>query len=153
MESAAGRRGGARPAFGRTSMATQTIAPVHDDKAVKVYRMAVLSSILLNIAVGFFILLFPDQFAQLLGQPEPFPKTWPRHWGAQLLAINLLYMPGYWNPIANRWPNWLGIGIRLSFAVFFFSQSVTGFVPMGIYDGVSGLVLLVTYLRVPGSRG
>ena len=34
---------------------------------------------------------------------------------------------------------------------FFFSQG-DGFVPMGIYDVISGLLLLVTYLRVPRGR-
>jgi hypothetical protein len=121
---------------------------LQDDKRVKTYRLVLLTSILLNITVGFFILIFPALFASLLGQPDPSPQTWPRHWGAQLLAINLLYMPGYWNPITHRWPNWLGIGIRLSFAVFFFTQG-DGFVPMGIYDGISGLLLLLTYRRVP----
>jgi len=32
--------------------------------------------------------------------------------------------------------NWCGIVIRLSFALFFVSQG-DGFVPMGIYDGLS----------------
>ena len=41
----------------------------------------------------------------------------------------------------------MGIGIRLVFAMFFFSQG-DGFISMGIYDGLSGLVLLLTYLRV-----
>jgi len=132
-------------------MTTQTMAPVDASKAVTLYRLVLLTSILLNIAVGFFILLFPDMFASFLGQPQPSPDTWPRHWGAQLLAINLLYMPGYWEPQVHRWPNWLGIGIRLSFALFFFTQG-DGFVPMGIYDGASGVLLLLTYLRVPSTR-
>ena len=127
-----------------------TTRPIGDnsDKSVRLYRLVLISSILLNIAVGFFILLFPETFARLLDQPQPSPDTWPRHWGAQLLAINLLYMPGYWAPQTHRWPNWLGIAIRLSFALFFFLQG-DGFVPMGIYDGVSGVLLLLTYLRVP----
>ena len=41
--------------------------------------------------------------------------------------------------------------IRLSFALFFFSQG-DGFVPMGIYDGASGLLLLLTYLPVVKNR-
>ena len=131
-------------------MATDSF-DAQSDKSVGLYRVVLLMSILANIAVGFFILFFPNTFADLLGQPAPTPQTWPRHWGAQLLAINLLYMPGYWNPKINQWPNWLGIGIRLSFALFFFSQG-DGFVPMGIYDGISGLLLLVTYLRVPRGR-
>jgi hypothetical protein len=128
-------------------MTAQVATMVAENKQVKLYRLVVLTSILLNIAVGIFILLFPATFASLLGQPDPTPDTWPRHWGAQLLAINGLYMPGYWDPITNRWPNWMGIAIRLSFAVFFFTQG-DGFVPMGIYDGISGLLLLVTYRPV-----
>jgi hypothetical protein len=128
-------------------MTTQLATKVGGEKKIKVYQMVVLTSILLNIAVGIFILLFPATFASLLGQPDPSPDTWPRHWGAQLLAINGLYMPGYWNPVVNRWPNWMGIAIRLSFAVFFFTQG-DGFIPMGIYDGISGLLLLVTYRPV-----
>ena len=120
-------------------------------RAVKVYRAVLLLSILLNMAVGVFIPLMPDQFTSLLGQPTATPDTWPRHWGAQLLAINLLYMPGYRDPVGHQWPNWLGIGIRLSFALFFFTQG-DGFVPMGIYDGLSGVLLLLTYLPVVKNR-
>ena len=116
-------------------------------RAVKVYRVVLMLSILLNMAVGVFILLLPDAFTSMLGQPAATPDTWPRHWGAQLLAINLLYLPGFRDPVGHQWPNWLGIGIRLSFALFFFTQG-DGFVPMGLYDGASGLLLLLTYLPV-----
>ena len=118
-----------------------------DRKRITRYRVVLFLSIALNLIVGTFILLQPDAFTNLLSQPEAFPKTWPRHWGWQLWAINLLYLPGYWAPVTNRWPNWTGIGIRLAFSAFFFSQG-DGFVPMGIYDGASGVLLLLTYLPV-----
>ena len=116
--------------------------------SITVYRIVMGISIVLNILVGIFILLWPDTFASVLGQPQPSPQTWPRHWGAQLLAINLLYLPGFADPVRNRFVNYLGIIIRLSFAVFFFTQG-RGFGTMGIYDGTFGLALLVTYLLVP----
>ena len=115
--------------------------------AVKTYRMMLAVSIIANLAVGVVIFGWPDYFASVAGQPEAFPKAWPRHWGMQLWAINLLYLPGLWNPEQNRWPNWLGIAIRFTFAAFFFSQG-DGFTPMGIYDGISGLLLLISYLPV-----
>jgi hypothetical protein len=114
---------------------------------IKVYRLVLLISIVMNLVVGVIIFVSPDTFTSFAGQPEAFPKTWPRHWGAQLWAINFLYMPGYRDPLVQRWPNWCGIVIRLGFAAFFFSQG-DGFTPMGIYDGISGVLLLVTYLRV-----
>jgi hypothetical protein len=109
-----------------------------------------IASIVMNIAVGFYIMFMPDSFTTLLHQPDASPDTWPRHWGFQLLAINALYMPGYWNPARNRWPNWCGIVIRGTFSLFFFSQG-DGFVRMGIYDGLSCLALLFTYLPVARS--
>ena len=117
-------------------------------RSITVYRVVMGISIVLNILVGIFILVWPYTFATVLGQPQPSPATWPRHWGAQLLAINLLYLPGFADPVHNRYINYLGIVIRLSFAAFFFTQG-RGFPTMGIYDGTSGLLLLATYLFVP----
>ena len=114
--------------------------------AVKRYRLILLLSIVLNLVAGVIIFTAPDAFTRFAGQPDAYPKAWPRHWGMQLWAINFLYFPGYWNP-QNRWPNWCGIVIRLTFALFFFSQG-DGFIPMGIYDGVSGLMLLAAYIPV-----
>jgi hypothetical protein len=115
--------------------------------AVRAYRMMLAVSIIANLIVGVIIFGWPDAFTSFAGQPEAFPKAWPRHWGMQLWAIDFLYLPGLWNPEQNRWPNWMGIVIRFSFAAFFLSQG-DGFTPMGIYDGISGLVLLIAYLPV-----
>jgi len=115
--------------------------------AIRRYRVVLMVSIVLNVIVAFYIMLMPDAFTSLLNQPEAFPKTWPRHWGFQLLAINGLYLPGFWNPVRHRWPNWSGIVIRATFALFFFSQG-DGFIPMALYDGASGLALLLTYIPV-----
>jgi len=115
--------------------------------AVKVYQALLAFSIVCNLIVGVIIFLSPDSFTSFAGQPEAFPKAWPRHWGMQLWAIDFLYLPGLWNPEENRWPNWMGIVIRLTFSAFFFSQG-DGFTPMAIYDGMSGLLLLIAYLPV-----
>ena len=114
---------------------------------VKVYRAMLALSILSNLIVGVIIFFWPDSFTSFAGQPEAFPKAWPRHWGMQLWAIDFLYLPGLMDPEQNRWPNWMGIVIRLTFSAFFLSQG-DGFTPMGIYDGISGLLLLIGYLPV-----
>ena len=116
------------------------------DAAFTTYRRILAISIILNLIVGFIILFWPDFFTNVLGQPEAYPDTWPRHWGAQLWAINLLYLPGYWHPREQRWPNFMGIAIRLLFAIFFITQG-GGFLWMALYDGLFGILLLVTYGR------
>jgi hypothetical protein len=117
---------------------------------VTAYRAVLATSIIANLIVGVVIFGWPDHFTNFAGQPEAFPKAWPRHWGMQLWAINFLYLPGLWDPARHRWPNWMGIVIRLTFAVFFLSQG-DGFTPMGVYDGTFGLLLLFTYLPVARS--
>jgi len=133
------------------NMVVDTARPGADNgglvSAVKAYRMMLAVSIIANLIVGVIIFAWPDAFTSFAGQPEAFPKAWPRHWGMQLWAIDFLYLPGLWDPEQNRWPNWMGIVIRFTFAAFFLSQG-DGFTPMGIYDGVSGLVLLIAYLPV-----
>jgi hypothetical protein len=116
-------------------------------RAIARYRLALAVSIGLNMLVAVIILFWPSTFAAILNQPPPSPTTWPSHWGAQLIAINLLYLPGYWQPLTHRWPNYLGIAIRLSFAVFFFTQG-DGFFWMGVYDGLFGILLGLTYWSV-----
>jgi len=130
-------------------MTTQSLSKesLLSKSSVKRYKLVLTLSIIANLIAGVIIFLWPDSFTSFAGQPDAFPKTWPRHWGMQLWAINFLYFPGLKNPIEHRWPNWTGIVIRLTFALFFFSQG-DGFIPMGIYDGVSGLALLLTYLPV-----
>lgn len=129
------------------SAARGSFTAANNTAAITRYRAVLMLSIVLNVAVAFYIIFAPNAFTSLLNQPEAFPDTWPRHWGFQLLAINGLYLPGFFDPLRCRWPNWSGILIRVTFALFFFSQG-DGFVPMGIYDGASGLALLLTYLPV-----
>jgi len=132
-------------------MRVDTARPAADNgrlvSALKIYRTLLALSIISNLIVGAIIFLWPDSFTSFAGQPEAFPKAWPRHWGMQLWAIDFLYLPGLLDPEQNRWPNWMGVVIRLTFSAFFLSQG-DGFTPMGIYDGISGLLLLIAYLPV-----
>lgn len=136
-------------------MSLMSAAPAEQHRrAVRLYQSVLGVSIALNVMVAILIIVQPNVFTAILGQPEAYPTAWPRHWGFQLLAINGLYLPGLWDPVRCRWPNWIGIGIRIVFSVFFFTQG-DGFIPMGIYDGLSGILLLLTYLPVArsGRRG
>jgi hypothetical protein len=127
-----------------TLLATPGLAEASSRLAI--YKRVLKISILLNLVIGVFIFCRPDAYTMLLNMPDAYPATWPRHWGAQLIAINLLYLPGLWFPIENRYPNVLGVLIRISFAIFFFTQG-GGFLWIGLYDGFFGLLLGWTYWR------
>ena len=80
---------------------------------LRTYRVLFVISILGNLVVGFWCIFDPVGFARLLLQPDPFPEPWPRVWGATLIGLHLVYVPGLRNPLFYRWPNWSSIAISL----------------------------------------
>ena len=89
---------------------------------LRAYRALFLISILGNLVVCFWCIFAPVGFARLLHQPDPFPEPWPRVWGATLLGLHLVYVPGLRNPLFYRWPNWSSIAIKFFMTVIFLSS-------------------------------
>lgn len=111
------------------------------------YRLLLAASIVLDILIGLAALIWPVWLARLLAQPEPFPDAWLQAFGLALIGMSLLYVQGWNNPTFYRWPNWAGILIRLTLALFFLSQG-QGFLPLAVWEASWGLVLLVAYYRL-----
>lgn len=111
---------------------------------VDAYRRLLQVSIALNILIALFVLIWPGGFTSLLNLPDAYPAAWPRLWAALWIGVNLLYIPGAIAPLTNRYPNILGIVIRLAVALLFLLQG-GGFLWMALYEAVFGLALLVTY--------
>ena len=111
---------------------------------VDAYRRLLQVSIALNILIALFVLIWPGGFTSLLNLPDAYPAAWPRLWAALWIGVNLLYIPGAISPLTTRYPNVLGIVIRLAVALLFLLQG-GGFLWMALYEAVFGLALLVTY--------
>src|SRR5690348_13501252 len=90
---------------------------------LRTYQRLFALSIITNVLVSLFALFAPFTFAHLLGQPDPFPDGWPRVWGATLLGLHVVYLPGLQNPTFYRWPNWSSIGIKFWMTIVFLTQS------------------------------
>src|SRR5262245_57057021 len=77
-----------------------------------IYRLLFLISILTNLVICFWCIFAPVSFARFMHQPDPFPEGWVRAWGATLLGLHLVYVPGLRNPLFYRLPNWSSIVIK-----------------------------------------
>jgi len=127
----------------------QTISAPEAEAAgrLRTYRVLFLISILGNLVVCLWCIFAPVSFARALHQPDPFPEAWPRVWGATLLGLHLVYVPGLLNPLFYRWPNWSSIAIKF-FMTIIFLVSGRFFYPFALWDFSFGVILLVAYYRL-----
>jgi hypothetical protein len=114
---------------------------------LRTYRLLFLISIIGNLVVCLWCVFAPVNFARLLHQPDPFPEAWPRVWGATLLGLHLVYVPGLRNPLFYRWPNWSSIGIKFFMTIIFLSSG-RYFYPFALWDFSFGVILLIAYYRL-----
>jgi hypothetical protein len=114
---------------------------------LRTYRMLFLISILGNLVVGFWALFDPVGLTRFFHQPDPFPGAWPRIWGATLLGLHLLYVPGIINPLFYRWPNWSSIAIKLAMPILYLSSGLY-FFPFAVWDFSFGVILLIAYYKL-----
>ena len=98
------------------------------------------------MVVGFWCIFDPVGFARLLLQPDPFPEPWPRVWGATLIGLHLVYVPGLRNSLFYRWPNWSSIAIKFFMTIIFLSSG--RIYPFALWDFSFGVILLVAYYRL-----
>ena len=110
------------------------------------YRGFLTFALTVDFLIGVIALLFPRTLSDLLYQPDPFPLAWPRAWGALLIGASVLCLAGLSKPAFYRWPNWAGIALRLLLAIVFLLQG-PGFYLLGVWEAVSGVVLLILYPR------
>jgi len=127
----------------------QTLSATEAETArrLRTYRLLFLISILGNLVVCLWCIFAPVSFARALLQPDPFPEAWPRVWGATLLGLHLVYVPGLRNPLFYRWPNWSSIAIKF-FTTIIFLVSGRFFYPFALWDFSFGVILLVAYYRL-----
>ena len=86
--------------------------------------------------------------------PGRSSSPWPRLWAALWIGVNLLYIPGAIAPLTNRYPNILGIVIRLATALLFLIQVLAGLMTVADFIGLSAaLGIPLQWLPVTVVRG
>jgi hypothetical protein len=112
---------------------------------LRTYQVLFVISILGNLVVGFWCIFDPVGFARLLLQPDPFLEPWPRVWGATLIGLHLVYVPGLRNSLFYRWPNWSSIAIKFFMTIIFLSS---GRISIHSHSGISASVSFCWWLTI-----
>jgi hypothetical protein len=96
---------------------TLSYTKVQAANRLRTYKVLFIISIVVDAVVGLYGVVDPIGLARLLVLPDPYPDAWARIWGATLVGLQLVYIPGARNPLFYRWPNWSSIGIKLFMAI------------------------------------
>lgn len=120
-------------------------------RARRRYQRVLGFNMLLHLVIGLTCLFVPGWASDLVGLAEPFPTGWVRGWGATLILVTALYLPGLADPERNRGPNLIGVAGRLWTAVVWAVCGMIGehgFFVFAVFDLFWAVVLGLLYVRL-----
>jgi hypothetical protein len=100
----------------------------------------------LLLAIGLLCVFAPYFVSEIFGLPPPVPMGWIRAWGATLILVTALYIPGLQDPLRSRYPNIVGVIGRLWMATVWFVVG-GGFFWFGLFDFLFAIILAWLYYR------
>jgi hypothetical protein len=103
-------------------------------------------NMVLHLVIGLLCMFAPYFVSDTFGLPPPVPTGWIRGWGATLILVTSLYIPGLQNPLRSRYPNIVGVIGRLWMATVWFIVG-GGFFWFGLFDFSFAIILAWLYYR------
>ena len=110
------------------------------------YQLLLGFNMSLHVVIALTCMFFPDFVARRFDLPLPVPSGWTRAWGATLMLVTALYIPGLRDPLGERYPNICGILGRVWMATTWFVIG-GGFFWFGAFDLMFALLLAWFYRR------
>ena len=111
------------------------------------YQRVLGFNMFLHLVVGLICMFMPQLVARTLDLPPAVPHGWINGWGATLILVTALYIPGQRDPVRQRYPNFCGIVGRLWMATVWFVVG-GGFFWMGVFDLSFAIILFLLYIRM-----
>ncbi|PXA89524.1 hypothetical protein DMC25_01900 [Caulobacter sp. D4A] len=116
-------------------------------RARNVYRGVLGFNMFLHLVVGLLCMFAPNFVSQTVGLDAPNVAGWTRGWGATLILVTALYVPGLLEPVHKRAPNLIGILGRIWMGtVWVFCGG--GFLWFALFDYAWALIIFLFYLRL-----
>jgi hypothetical protein len=110
------------------------------------YQAVLGLNMLLHLGIGLACMFIPGMVSSFFGLPQPVPSGWIRGWGATLILVTALYIPGLQDPVRSRAPNLIGVLGRIWMATVWFVVG-GGLVWFGAFDALFALILAILYFR------
>jgi hypothetical protein len=127
---------------------TLTAGAISEEAAgrLRLYRGVLGFNLVLHLLIGLACIFLPYWVSSMFGLPSPIPTGWVSGWGATLLLVTALYIPGFLDPARQRAPNIIGVFGRLWSAIIW-AFAGGGFLWFALFDVAFFLILGGLYLR------
>jgi hypothetical protein len=112
----------------------------------KAYQRLLAFNMFGHVVISIGTMFFPDFVSKLFGLPQPIPSGWIRGWGATLLLVTALYIPGLQDPLRSRYTNIAGILGRVWMGTTWLVIG-GGLIWFGLFDLTFALLLAWSYGR------
>ncbi len=116
------------------------------DNPYRAFKRVMTLGIILNVAIGIWLLAAPEHFVELLQLPVDPTHVWNRYAGMLLIILTGTYGSLVMFPHANTYMAAYAILLRFAFVVFFLIIG-SGFYVFAIYDVIFGVLIAATYWR------
>ncbi|MGH6909582.1 MAG: hypothetical protein ACREE0_20620 [Phenylobacterium sp.] len=116
-------------------------------EALQAYKRVLGFNMFLHLLVGLACIFLPEFVSRTVGLPGPIPTGWTRGWGATLMLVTALYVPGLLDPVNKRAPNIIGILGRVWMGTIWVVCG-GGFLWFALFDYAWAIIIAVFYVRL-----
>jgi hypothetical protein len=113
----------------------------------RIYRLVLGFNMILHVLIGLACMFLPEFVSRTFGLPSPVPSGWIRGWGATLILVTALYIPGLQDPVRSRFTNVTGIFGRMWMGTVWLVIG-GGLTWFGLFDWFFAILLGVLYYRL-----
>lgn len=114
---------------------------------IKIYRRVFGLALALQIVIGGLFLFYPAFSLGILGLPAGAENPWPSIWGATLIFVTAMQIPGALDPVRQRYPSIIAVLGRALMVVTFLSQG-GAFLWFAAFDAVFGVLIFLLFQRL-----
>ncbi|WP_448951295.1 hypothetical protein [Labrys neptuniae] len=116
-------------------------------RALRTYRLVLGFNMAVHVLIGLACIFCSGWVSRMAGLPETVPVGWEKGWGATLILVTALYVPGWYKPLVSHLPNVIGIGGRVWMALIWLFCG-GGFLWFALFDGIFAVVLGLLYRKL-----
>ena len=117
------------------------------DARIEAHRRVFALALALQIVIGLLFLLFPTFSLRTVGLDVAMGPEWPSIWGATLIFVTVMQIPGAIDPVTQRWANVVAVAGRL-LMVATFAWHGGPFWVFAIFDLVFAVLLYLGFRRL-----
>jgi len=132
------------------TVATAPVSATMQHRA-RIYQCVLGFNMTLHLVIGLACMFAYDFVTHMFGLPGPVPPGWENGWGATLILVTALYVPGLLDPLGTKAPNIIGVGGRVWMATVWFVVG-GGFFWFGVFDLTFAIIIGSLYALIFKAR-